>query len=123
MESQSTLVLESPGDSFVLKVPEMSQETDFILLSPGKEENTKENILLTNLFNFSSSLHSNELIGCLFFFLICGVSLVAQMVMEYCPINVVSHKYNSHVQTLAASDLKIKSHDCNVKKPSAQGLS
>ena len=67
LESQSTLVLESPGDSFVLKVPEISQETDFILLSSGKEENTKESILLTNLFSFSSSLHSNELIGCLFF--------------------------------------------------------
>ena len=63
----SPLVLESPGDAFVLKVPEMSQETDFILLSSGKEENTKESILLTNLFSFSSSLHSNELIGCLFF--------------------------------------------------------
>ena len=44
------------------------------------------------------------------------------MVMEYCPINVVSHKYNSHVQTLVVSDLKIKSHDYNMKKPSAQGL-
>ena len=121
MESQSTLVLESPGDSFVLKVPEMSQETDLILLNPGKDENTKANILLTNLFNFSCPLHSNELIGH-FFFLICGASLVAQMVMEYCPINVVSCKYNSHVQTLAVSDLKIKSHSCNMKKPSAQGL-
>ena len=79
MESQSTLVLESPGDSFVLKVPEMSQETDFILLSPGKEENTKENILLTNLFNFSSSLHSNELIGCLFFVLM--VSFTVQNIL------------------------------------------
>ena len=64
----SPLVLESPGDAFVLKVPEMSQETDFILLSSEKEENTKESILLTNLCSFSSSLHSNELIVCLFFF-------------------------------------------------------
>ena len=68
----SPLVLESPGDAFVLKVPEMSQETDFILLSSEKEENTKESILLTNLCSFSSSLHSNELIVCLFFFNLWG---------------------------------------------------